>query len=87
MIHQITDAALLATLKEGVKKATDVIARVTDYRGGPVTTEYLLTADIELSPKVGDGGNREGGISWGCLTPPFLHRRSDMPCLMITLSD
>src|ERR1700720_4187483 len=34
----------------------------------------------ELSPKVGDGGNREGGISWGCLTPPLLHRRSDMPC-------
>src|SRR6195952_3935259 len=27
----------------------------------------------ELSPKVGDGGNREGGISWGCLTPPLLH--------------
>jgi hypothetical protein len=46
MIKQITDAELLATLKEGVKTATDVIARVTDYRGGPVTTEYLLTADI-----------------------------------------
>jgi hypothetical protein len=42
----ITDADLLAILAEGVKKATDVIARVTDYRGGPVTTEYLLTADI-----------------------------------------
>src|SRR3984893_6548800 len=27
----------------------------------------------ELSLKVGDGGNREGGISWGCLTPPLLH--------------
>src|SRR5260221_1272121 len=34
---------------------------------------------LELSPKVGDGGNRKGGISWGCLTPPLLHRRSDMP--------
>jgi hypothetical protein len=21
--------------------------------------------DLELSPKVGDGGNRKGGISWG----------------------
>src|SRR6202165_2323399 len=41
---------------------------------------------IELSPKVGDGGNREGGISWGCLTPPLLHRRSDMPCPTITSS-
>src|SRR5207247_10702528 len=40
----------------------------------------------ELSPKVGDGGNREGGISWGCLTPPLLHRRSDMPCPTITSS-
>src|SRR6516225_8130032 len=27
------------------------------------------------SPKVGDGANREGGISWECLTPPLLHRR------------
>ena len=41
---------------------------------------------LELSPKVGDGGNREGGISWGCLTPPLLHRRSDMPCPKITSS-
>src|SRR6266540_3159830 len=40
----------------------------------------------ELSLKVGDGGNREGGISWGCLTPPLLHRRSDMPCPKIALS-
>ena len=40
----------------------------------------------ELSPKIGDGGNREGGISWGCLTPPLLHRRSDMPCPTITSS-
>ena len=30
---------------------------------------------MELSPKVGDGGNRKGGISWGCLTPPLLHQR------------
>src|SRR5712664_576968 len=40
----------------------------------------------ELSLKVGDGGNRKGGISWGCLTPPLLHRRSDMPCPKITSS-
>ena len=40
-----------------------------------------------LGPKVGDVGNREGGISWGCLTPPLLHQRSDMPCPTITLSD
>src|SRR5712691_3761550 len=42
---------------------------------------------FELSPKVGDGGNREGGISWGCLTPPLLHQRSDMPCPTITSLD
>src|SRR5882762_782798 len=41
---------------------------------------------MELSLKVGDGGNRKGGISWGCLTPPLLHRRSDMPCPKITSS-
>jgi len=37
----------------------------------------------ELRAKVGDGVNREGGISWGCSRPPLLHRRSDMPCLRI----
>jgi transposase len=47
---------------------------------------YLLEAIDELSLKVGDGGNREGGISWGCLTPPLLHQRSDMPCPKITSS-
>jgi hypothetical protein len=41
---------------------------------------------IELSLEVGDGGNREGGISWGCLTPPLLHQRSDMPCPKLTSS-
>jgi Domain of unknown function (DUF4328) len=38
----------------------------------------------ELSQKVGDGANREGGISWGCLTTSLLHQRSDMPCRTIT---
>jgi hypothetical protein len=41
----------------------------------------------ELSPEVGDGANRRGGISWGCLTPPLLHRRRDMPCPTITCSN
>ena len=47
---------------------------------------HLSVQCSELSLKVGDGGNREGGISWGCLTPPLLHRRSDMPCPKITSS-
>ena len=46
----------------------------------------LRSAMTELSPEVGDGGNRKGGISWGCLTPPLLHQRSDMPCPKITSS-
>src|ERR1700681_5037007 len=50
----------------------------------PVPATRSVTTLEELSPKVGDGGNREGGISWGCLTPPLLHRRSDMPCPTIT---
>src|ERR1700674_1285110 len=48
--------------------------------------QYFRPRGWELSLKVGDGGNRKGGISWGCLTPPLLHRRSDMPCPKITSS-
>ena len=56
------------------------------YMSPPQVTLSLRRHTVELSPKVGDGGNRKGGISWGCLTPPLLHRRSDMPCLKITSS-
>ena len=48
--------------------------------------EAVFLISLELWPKVGDGANRKGGISWGCLTPPLLHRRSDMPCPTITSS-
>ena len=51
-----------------------------------LTLQPLLMAR-ELLPEVGDGGNREGGISWGCLTTSLLHRRSDMPCPTITSSN
>jgi hypothetical protein len=60
------------------------------YLSEPLSLEEFSTdtrlGAVELSPKVGDGGNRKGGISWGCLTPPLLHRRSDMPCPKITSS-
>ena len=58
------------------------------YRANLETTisDLMTGPAAELSLKVGDGGNREGGISWGCLTPPLLHRRSDMPCPKITSS-
>jgi NADH dehydrogenase len=63
---------------------------ITVEGGGPRVYSYeelLTTIARELSPEVGDGGNREGGISWGCLMTSLLHRRSDMPCRTITLSD
>ncbi|UPJ84971.1 replication initiator protein A (plasmid) [Bradyrhizobium sp. 183] len=52
-----------------------------------VLPDWFYRGVIELSPKVGDGGNRKGGISWGCSTPPLLHRRSDMPSPTITSSN
>ena len=65
-----------------------VIARawLKELVAGPVVDASGSAPAAELSPKVGDGVNRKGGISWGCLTPPLLHRRSDMPCSKITLS-
>jgi hypothetical protein len=59
---------------------------LTYFLAGLVISFVGATTGFELSLKVGDGGNREGGISWGCLTPPLLHRRSDMPCRKITSS-
>ena len=65
----------------------------TEMAGGILASAVMApelavgrAAAAELSLKVGDGGNRKGGISWGCLTPPLLHRRSDMPCPKITSS-
>ena len=49
----------------------------------------LFTAGIaaELSPKVGEGVNRGRRHIVGVFEPPLLHRRSDMPCPTITLSN
>src|SRR5882762_2425909 len=71
--------ALLMELIGRTGKAKSLIA-VIESRRSP-------DGGFELSPKVGDSGNREGGISWGCLTPPLLHQRSDMPCPTITSSN
>src|ERR1700756_2645029 len=38
-----------------------------------VSAHRVVNVLVELSLKVGDGGNRKGGISWGYLTPPLLH--------------
>jgi hypothetical protein len=41
----------------------------------------------ELSPKVGEGVNRGRRHIVGVFEPPLLHRRSDMPCPTIPLSN
>ena len=41
----------------------------------------------ELLPKVGEGMNRGRRHIVGVFEPPLLHRRSDMPCPTITLSN
>lgn len=43
---KLTHQKLLSGLRNGVQRSSDVIARITDYHGGPITTEYLLTSDI-----------------------------------------
>lgn len=42
----LTDQQLLDALRAGVERSSNLIAWVTDFHGGPVTTEYILTADI-----------------------------------------
>ena len=42
---------------------------------------------VELLPKVGEGMNRGRRHIVGVFKPPLLHRRSDMPCPTITLSN
>jgi hypothetical protein len=42
----MTESDLLSLLRSGVKRSSDLIAQITDYHGGPVTTEYILTSDI-----------------------------------------
>jgi CheY-like chemotaxis protein len=86
---QVFDVALLDVNLNG--NDSHPVAEALSARGVPFVystgnTNRSLRDGYELSLKVGDGGNREGGISWGCLTPPLLHQRSDMPCPKITSS-
>ncbi|UPT87858.1 hypothetical protein HAP41_0000001460 [Bradyrhizobium barranii subsp. apii] len=46
MQDEFAEADLLSLLKNGVKRSIDLIAHITDYHGGPVTTEYMLTSDL-----------------------------------------
>src|SRR5262245_32277250 len=89
--HPSREASSLRSLRtENVKLPVSQQAghaRVVKNRSRCVRTRvYLGQPRQELCAEVGDGANRKGGISWGCLTTSLLHRRSDMPCQTITLS-
>lgn len=45
-MREIDENQFLEVLRSGVARTTDLIAKATDYHGGPVMTEYLVTADI-----------------------------------------
>lgn len=42
----LTDQQLLDALRAGVGRSSNLVAWMTNFHGGPVTTEYILTADI-----------------------------------------
>jgi hypothetical protein len=42
----ISDDDLIDMLRSGLKRTKDLIAHLTEYHGGPVLTEYLLTGDL-----------------------------------------
>jgi hypothetical protein len=44
--NEISETAFLEALRTGVRRTTNLIARVTDYHGGAVRIEYMLTADL-----------------------------------------
>lgn len=46
MTKRLSQDDFLDILKKGVARTTNLIARLTDYHGGPVETEYLITTDI-----------------------------------------
>jgi hypothetical protein len=46
MIRYFDDRELLDALRKGAERSSDIIAKITDYHGGALTTEYMLTSDI-----------------------------------------
>jgi hypothetical protein len=46
VLDEMDGSRLLSALRKGVQRSVDLIARITEYHGGPVTTEYMLTSDI-----------------------------------------
>jgi hypothetical protein len=52
-----------------------------------IAARVVEMASRVLWPKVGEGVNRGRQHTMGVFEPPLLHRRSDMPCSMITSSN
>jgi hypothetical protein len=46
MLPTIPEDRFVEALKSGVDRTRNLLARLTDYHGGAVKTEYLLTADV-----------------------------------------
>jgi putative SOS response-associated peptidase YedK len=62
-------------------------SRYSASREFGVTPKMSARLSRELSPKVGEGVNRGRRHIVGVFEPPLLHRRSDMPCPTIPLSN
>jgi len=45
-MNSIDENLFVECLRAGVERTKGLLARLTDYHGGPVQTEYLLTADL-----------------------------------------
>ena len=67
--------------------SSEVTAAVRSANAGNRRAKDLEGDDLELLPKVGEGVNRGRRHIVGVFEPPLLHRRSDMPCPTITLSN
>ena len=81
----INDRVVRFFEEQEVKLCRVLTDRGTEYCGNPEHHEYELY--LELWPKVGEGVNRGRRHIMGVFEPPLLHRRSDMPCSMVTSSN
>lgn len=45
-MNQISESEFIEILQDGTRRTTDFMAHLTEYHGGPIKTEYILTADI-----------------------------------------
>lgn len=45
-MSSIAETLFVDILKDGVNRTSNYMASLTDFHGGPITTEYILTSDI-----------------------------------------